>query len=73
MPPPDDEERSTSVVVVGNQRVVYAGIESWLRRSHPGTEIIGHFTSPAEFAAAYPKVAPGLVVTTAASPSRGKS
>lgn len=62
MPPPDDEERSTSVVVVGNQRVVYAGILSWLRRSHPHTEIIGHFTSPAEFAAAYRKATPGLVV-----------
>ncbi|UUO02821.1 LuxR C-terminal-related transcriptional regulator [Mycolicibacterium novocastrense] len=62
MPPPDDEERSTSVVVVGDQRVVYAGIESWLSRSHPRTEIIGHFTSPAEFAAAYRKAAPGLVV-----------
>ncbi|KUI33589.1 LuxR family transcriptional regulator [Mycobacterium sp. IS-1590] len=62
MPPPDDEERSTSVVVVGNQRVVYAGIESWLRRSHPRTEIIGHFTSPAGFAAAYRTATPGLVV-----------
>ncbi|MGV0788561.1 LuxR C-terminal-related transcriptional regulator [Mycolicibacterium sp. XJ2] len=62
MPPPDDHERSISVVVVGNQRVVYAGIESWLRRSHPRTEIIGHFTSPAEFTAAYQTAAPGLVV-----------
>ncbi|KUI20168.1 LuxR family transcriptional regulator [Mycobacterium sp. GA-1285] len=62
MPPPDDGERPTSVVVVGNQRIVYAGIETWLRRSRPRTKIIGHFTSPAEFTAAYRTAAPGLVV-----------
>ncbi|MFV9633042.1 LuxR C-terminal-related transcriptional regulator [Mycobacterium neumannii] len=62
MPPPDDEERSTSVVVVGNQRVVYAGIEAWLRRSQPHTKIVGHFTSPSEFVAAYGTPTPGLTV-----------
>lgn len=62
MPPPDDEERSTSVVVVGNQRVVYAGIEAWLTARHPHTKIIGQFASPAEFAATYRTAEPGLVV-----------
>lgn len=60
--PPDDGERSTSVVVVGNQRVVYAGIEAWLRRSRPRTTVVDHFTSPVEFAAAHRVGSPGLVV-----------
>ncbi|MGE2719240.1 LuxR C-terminal-related transcriptional regulator [Mycolicibacterium celeriflavum] len=62
MPPPGDGEHSTSVVVVGNQRVVYAGIEAWLRRSRPQTKIVGHFTSPMEFAARHPIATPGMVV-----------
>nr|WP_090280618.1 LuxR C-terminal-related transcriptional regulator [Mycolicibacterium komanii]CRL76760.1 response regulator containing a CheY-like receiver domain and an HTH DNA-binding domain protein [Mycolicibacterium komanii] len=62
MPPPDDGERSTSVVVVGNQRVVYAGIEAWLKRSRPRMTVVDHFTSPLEFAATYRIVSPGLIV-----------
>ncbi len=62
MPPPNDEQRSASVVVVGNQRVLYAGIEAWLRRSRPHTKIVGHFTSPGAFALRHPTAAPGLVV-----------
>lgn len=62
MPPPNDGVRSTSVVVVGNQRVVYAGVEAWLRHSRPHTKIVGRFTSPEAFASHHPTGAPDLVV-----------
>jgi DNA-binding NarL/FixJ family response regulator len=62
MSPPYEGEWSTSVVIVGSHRVVYAGIEVGLSDSHPRIEIIGHFASEAEFAAAHPKTTPGPVV-----------
>lgn len=62
MPPPTDGERPTSVAIVGGHRVVYAGVETWLKGSHPRFEVIGHFASPAEFAAAHPRAAADSVV-----------
>lgn len=62
MAPPNDGDGSTSVVIVGRHRVVYVGIEEWLNGSHPRTKIIGHFASPAGFAATHRTAAPGSVV-----------
>src|SRR5215218_8913462 len=59
---PYEGEWSTSVAIVGSHRVVYAGIEVGLSDSHPRINIIGHYASAAEFAAAHPKTAAGPVV-----------
>ncbi|KUI23140.1 LuxR family transcriptional regulator [Mycobacterium sp. IS-1496] len=55
-------EPAVSIVVVDRQAVVHAGIEHWLIGSVPPIKIVGHFTDPSEFIAAYPEADPTVDV-----------
>lgn len=64
MPPSPEShgEPAVGIAVIDRQAVVHAGIEHWLIGSVPPIKIIGHFTQPAEFIAAYPAADPTVDV-----------
>jgi DNA-binding NarL/FixJ family response regulator len=60
--PESHGEPAVAIAVIDRQEVVHAGIEHWLIGSVPPIKIVGHFTRPAEFIAAYPKADPAVDV-----------